>query len=121
MLGPFAFHSNDNNKEHNNHISIEYSTGGDVESCDNGLYRATYYANELLSMIFERNAWWKRYQLQQQQQQAHANNDEFHDIEMPIVVDSVTLIPNRADLEILVRCVLYLCELHASIHILFIA
>jgi predicted Rdx family selenoprotein len=96
-----------NDKEHNNHISIEYSTGGDVESCNNGLYRATYYANELLSMIYERNAWWKRYQLQQQQQQqqqqAHANNDENHDIEMPIVVDSVTLIPNRTDLEILVR------------------
>jgi predicted Rdx family selenoprotein len=102
-------------EERNNHISIEYSTGGDVESCDNGLYRATYYANELLSMIYERNAWWKRYQLQQQQQQqAHANNDESHDIKMPIVVDSVTLIPNRTDLEILVRCVLSLftCSIH---------
>ena len=74
-------------EERNNHISIEYSTGGDVESCDNGLYRATYCANELLSMIYERNAWWKRYQLQQQQQQqAHANNDESHDIKMPIVL-----------------------------------
>lgn len=86
--------------ERNNHISIEYSTGGDVESCDNGLYRATYYANELLSMMYERNSWWKRYQLQQQQ--AHANNDKNRDIEMPIAVDSVKLIPNRADLEILV-------------------
>ena len=52
--------------------------------------------------------------------QAHANNDEFRDIEMPIVVDSVTLIPNRADLEILVRYVLSFC-VHAFIHMLFIA
>lgn len=90
-----------------NHISIEYSTGGDVESCDNELYRAAFYANELLSMIYERNSWWKRYQLQQQQ--THANNDENRDVQMPIVVDSVTLIPNRTDLEILVRFVLLVC------------
>ena len=102
--------------ERNNHISIEYSTGGDVESCDNGLYRATYYANELLSMTYERNSWWNRYQLQQQQ--AHVNNDENRDIEMPIAVDSVTLIPNRADLEILVS--FFLCTIPSCIYNIFI-
>ena len=43
----------------NNQILIGYSVGSSIESPGNNLHQATYYANELLSMIYERNAWWK--------------------------------------------------------------
>ena len=69
----------------NNNISIEYSTGA-VSSADNGLYRAIFYANELLSSAYERNAWWKQYQQE---------NDERTTSSAPVIVDNVTLIPNR--------------------------
>ena len=68
-----------------NKVSIEYSTGA-VSSPDNGLYRGIFYANELLSCAYERNAWWKQYQQE---------NDEKTNAGAPIVVDNVTLIPNR--------------------------
>lgn len=74
-----------------NHVSIEYSTGSSIDSPDNGLHRATYYANELLSMMYDRNAWWKK---KQQQDDAGVNDDPGHDT-APASVDSVTLIPNR--------------------------
>jgi len=67
-------------------VSIEYSTGV-VSSPDNGLYRANFYANELLSCAYERNTWWKQYQLD--------NDDEKTAASAPVVVDKVTLIPNR--------------------------
>mmetsp|Transcript_22917 Transcript_22917/g.39048 ORF Transcript_22917/g.39048 Transcript_22917/m.39048 type:complete len:355 (-) Transcript_22917:192-1256(-) len=67
-------------------VSIEYSTGV-VSSPDNGLYRANFYANELLSCAYERNTWWKQYQLD--------NGDEKTAASAPVVVDKVTLIPNR--------------------------
>ncbi len=68
-----------------NRVSIEYSTGA-VSSADNGLYRAIFYANELLSSAYERNAWFKQYQQE---------NDEKTTSSAPVIVDNVTLIPNR--------------------------
>lgn len=69
-----------------NKVSIEYSTGA-VSSPDNGLYRAIFYANELLSCAYERNAWWKQYQQEENEKKTTAN--------APIIVDNITLIPNR--------------------------
>ncbi len=69
-----------------NKVSIEYSTGV-VSSPDNGLYRANFYANELLSCAYERNAWWKQYQQDENNEKTSAN--------APVIVDNVTLIPNR--------------------------
>jgi selenoprotein W-related protein len=68
-----------------NKVSIEYSTGS-VSSPDNGLYRANFYTNELLSCAYERNAWWKSYQ---------QDNDDDKTASAPVIVDNVTLIPNR--------------------------
>eukprot|EP00584_Thalassiosira_punctigera_P009023 CAMPEP_0172529736 /NCGR_PEP_ID=MMETSP1067-20121228/3739_1 /TAXON_ID=265564 ORGANISM="Thalassiosira punctigera, Strain Tpunct2005C2" /NCGR_SAMPLE_ID=MMETSP1067 /ASSEMBLY_ACC=CAM_ASM_000444 /LENGTH=273 /DNA_ID=CAMNT_0013313847 /DNA_START=489 /DNA_END=1310 /DNA_ORIENTATION=- len=75
------------------HVSIEYSTGMSIDSPDNALYRATYYADELLSMIYERNAWWKK--KQQQGEGAEVANLDGDDV--PVAVESVTLIPNRLE------------------------
>ncbi|KAL9182333.1 hypothetical protein ACHAXT_012985 [Thalassiosira profunda] len=72
-----------------NRVSIEYSTGSSVESPNNGLYTATYYANELLSVMYARNAWWK------QSQQGEGSSAGTEDA--PVAVDSVTLIPNRLE------------------------
>lgn len=69
-----------------NKISIEYSTGA-VSSPDNGLYRANFYTNELLSCAYERNAWWKRYQQE--------GGDSKISADAPVMVDNVTLLPNR--------------------------
>jgi len=77
-----------------NHISIEYSVGSSIESSDNGLYQATYYVNELLSMIYERNVWWKK---KQQEENSSSNDDDIP----PAVVDSVIVIPNRRESDIL--------------------
>ena len=79
-----------------NHISIEYSVGSSIESPDNGLYQATYYANEILSMIYERNVWWKK--KQQQQEEKNSSND---DDDIPAAVDRVSVIPNRIESGIL--------------------
>jgi selenoprotein W-related protein len=80
------------NNQQQNRIFIEYSTGGgSIDSPDNGLYRAAYYANELLSMVYERNAWWKR----RRQQISKDDNVGWNDDAMPIVVDSVSFVPNR--------------------------
>ncbi|KAL7432703.1 hypothetical protein ACHAXM_003231 [Skeletonema potamos] len=68
-----------------NKVSIEFSTGP-VSSPDNGLYRANFYINELLSCAYERNFWWKRYQ---------QDNDDDKTSTVPVIVDNVTLIPNR--------------------------
>ncbi|KAL7461699.1 hypothetical protein ACHAXS_002115 [Conticribra weissflogii] len=81
-----------------NKISIEYSTGDAISSGDNGLYRASWYANELLTMVYARNAWWKK----QQQQNGSEDRDCGDDI-APMAVDCVTLIPNRLDSGVLVR------------------
>ena len=92
------------------HISIEYSTGVAMSPPGNGLYRATWYANELLSMVYERNAWWKKQQQQQQQQQAFEGergvptNDGSQLKEVvPAAVECVTLMPNRMESDVLVR------------------
>ena len=77
-----------------NHISIEYSVGSSIESPDNGLYQATYYANEILSMIYERNVWWKK----KQQEEKNSSND---DDDIPAAVNIVTVIPNRRESGIL--------------------
>ena len=87
--------------EHNQ-ISIEYSVGSSIESPDNNLYRATYYANELLSMTYERNAWWKM--KQQTGEECHANDNGEDDEAVPVAVTGVTLIPNRIDSGMLVSC-----------------
>ena len=81
--------------EHNS-ISIEYSVGASIESPDNILHQATYYANEMLSMMYERNAWWKK----SQQEEKNALDDATQ-----AAVDRVTLIPNRKDSGILVSIV----------------
>mmetsp|Transcript_14203 Transcript_14203/g.25670 ORF Transcript_14203/g.25670 Transcript_14203/m.25670 type:complete len:218 (+) Transcript_14203:212-865(+) len=80
------------------HVSIEYSTGSSIDSSENALYKATYYANELLSMIYERNAWWKK--KQQQEPGGEVTEDDVGvdgDDDVPAAVDSVTLIPNRLE------------------------
>lgn len=77
-----------------NKVTIEYSTGSSIDSPENDLYRATYYANELLSMIYERNSWWKQHCQYQGDDSADATVIEET---VPIVVDNVTLIPNRAE------------------------
>ncbi|KAL7539549.1 hypothetical protein ACHAXR_010593 [Thalassiosira sp. AJA248-18] len=77
-----------------NQVSIEYSTGSSIDSPENALYRATYYSNELLSMIYERNAWWKNKQQKQGDVTVNISVDEEN---VPAVVDSVTLIPNRQE------------------------
>jgi predicted Rdx family selenoprotein len=89
------------NNQQQNRIFIEYSTGGgSIDSPDNGLYRAAYYANELLSMVYKRNAWWKR-RRQLELDDDVDNRDENNDA-MPIVVDSVSFIPVRLDGDLLV-------------------
>ena len=79
----------------NNQVSIEYSTGESIESSDNGLYSAVYYANELLSMTYTRNSWWKT-----------VVAGENADVTAPAAVDCVTLIPNRLEIGILVSLLL---------------
>ena len=98
---PFPMSSSISTNQTRNRVTIEYSIGdgSSIDSPDNGLYRAAYYANELLSMVYERNAWWKR------KQQRCLENDDVdgnNDNDMPIAVDSVTLIPNRFDRGLLV-------------------
>ena len=78
-----------------NHISIEYSVGSSIESPDNGLYQATYYVNEILSMIYERNVWWKK--KQQEEEETTSNDDD----DIPAAVDRVTIIPIRVESGIL--------------------
>lgn len=80
-----------------NHISIEYSVGSSIESSDNGLYQATYYVNEILSMIYERNVWWKK----KQQQQQEESNDDNDDDDVPAAVNKVIVVPNRRESGIL--------------------
>eukprot|EP00581_Thalassiosira_minuscula_P018940 CAMPEP_0183720424 /NCGR_PEP_ID=MMETSP0737-20130205/13040_1 /TAXON_ID=385413 /ORGANISM="Thalassiosira miniscula, Strain CCMP1093" /LENGTH=341 /DNA_ID=CAMNT_0025950281 /DNA_START=242 /DNA_END=1267 /DNA_ORIENTATION=+ len=77
------------------HISIDYSTGTSIDSEENEMYRAAHYANELLSMIYKRNAWWKEMQLQGDVSKGIGEKDA------PAAIDSVTLIPNRLETEIL--------------------
>lgn len=83
-----------------NQVSIEYSTGALIESSENSLYCATYYANEVLNMVYERNAWWKKYV--QQQEEGGDSSLSLDELSVPTVVDSVTLIPNRREGGILV-------------------
>merc|ERR1711862_10216 len=66
-----------------NNVSIEYSSV--TRSPDNGLYRASWYANELLGMMYKRNLWWKNHQ------------GDIRVKDVPTVVDQVTLIPNRKE------------------------
>lgn len=77
-----------------NKVSIEYSTGSNIDSPENELYRAAYYANELLSMIFERNSWWKKYC---QCQGGDSSDATVIEETVPVVVDIVSLIPNRKE------------------------
>lgn len=82
----------------NNLISIEFSIGPTISSRENKLHRAVWYANELLTMVYERNAWWK-----ENQQESQANNlDEKNKSLVPAAVDCVTLIPIRDKLDVVV-------------------
>ena len=97
------------------HVSIEYSTGSSIDSSENALYKATYYANELLSMIYERNAWWKK--KQQQEPGGEVTEDDVGvdgDDDVPAAVDSVTLIPNRLENGILVRSCWFMISAQAT-------
>ncbi|KAL3766060.1 hypothetical protein ACHAWU_002775 [Discostella pseudostelligera] len=86
------------NNQRQYRISIEYSTGGgSIDSPDNGLYRAAYYANELLSMVYERNAWWKKRRQSQLELDDDADNSDDNNDAIPIAVDSVSFIPVRLD------------------------
>ena len=89
--------------DENNQISIEYSVGSSIESPGNNLYRATYYANELLSMTYERNAWWKMKQQTGEECNANDNGDDDEGA-VPVALNGVTLIPNRIDSGMLVSC-----------------
>ncbi|KAL7547598.1 hypothetical protein ACHAWF_010913 [Thalassiosira exigua] len=96
-----------------NRASIEYSTGPSVESPENGLYRATYYANELLAMTYERDALWK---MQQRQMDGGESDDAGVEAELlPSTVESVVLIPNRVENDVLVRANIHTC--HVRCHI----
>mmetsp|Transcript_27885 Transcript_27885/g.66395 ORF Transcript_27885/g.66395 Transcript_27885/m.66395 type:complete len:338 (-) Transcript_27885:165-1178(-) len=69
--------------ESQNFVSIEYSTGLSVDSSCNEIYHATYFASELLALVYARNSWWKQ----------HKDDEKILDV--PIVVDRVTLVPDR--------------------------
>jgi hypothetical protein len=90
-----------------NRVSIEYSAGGDHPD-DDRLNRAAYYANELLGMTYERNAWWKKRMEQQRREEGGGGGEEEEEEDLdtqqapPVVVDSVSLIPQRLDRGILV-------------------
>ena len=98
----------------NNHVSIEYSTGAAIASAENGLYRANWYANELLSMVYARNAWWKTQQQTKEDgnigAEKDSNENNGHDASVPPAVDCVTLIPNRKELGVLVSVSLVVCH-----------
>ena len=92
------------NVRRKNNVSIEYSTGKDVDSSDNGLYRASYYANTLLGMTYERNAWLKRMMMMREEDGGAVGVDIIDaSSREPAAVDSVSLIPNRLGDNILVR------------------
>lgn len=77
----------------NNMISIEFSTGLTISSQENQMHKAIMYTNELLSMVYERNAWWK--------ENKELPMDTIQDL-VPASLDGVTLIPNRETLGVLV-------------------
>ena len=89
----------------NNIISIDYSTGATISSPENKLHKAMWYASEVLNMVYERNAWWKK------------NKDlelvAMKDAAIPASVDGVTLVPIRDKLDVLVcyNFWYYLCEM----------
>ena len=72
--------------ESQNFVSIEYSTGLSVDSSCNQLYHATYFASELLALVYARNSWWKQ----------HRDDETISDEDVPIIVDRVTLVPDRS-------------------------
>ena len=72
--------------ESQNFVSIEYSTGSSVDSSYNELYHATYFATELLALVYARNSWWKQ----------HKDDETISDEDVPIIVDRVTLVPDRS-------------------------
>lgn len=80
----------------NNVISIEFSVGTTISSQENKLHRAVWYANELLNMVYERNAWWK-----EKQQELRPYIDEKNKSSVPAAVDCVKLIPIRDELDVL--------------------
>ena len=71
--------------ESQNFVSIEYSTGSSVDSSSNEIYHATYFASELLALVYARNSWWKQ----------HKDDEKLSEIDVPVIVDRVTLIPKR--------------------------
>jgi selenoprotein W-related protein len=77
-----------------NRITIEYSTGSTISCVENNMHNAIWHANELLNMVYERNAWWK------------ANKDrppeDLGNAVVPASVDGVTLIPIRDQSNVLV-------------------
>ena len=70
-----------------NKISIEFSTGPTIYSVDNKMHTAINVANEVLSMVYERNAWWK--------QNKDKGSDTLRSVSVPASVDEVTLVPIR--------------------------
>lgn len=72
--------------EHNS-CTIEFSTGSTIYSNDNKMHQAINYANEVLSIVYERNAWWKAHKDIQPDELKYAN--------APVSVDEVTLVPIR--------------------------
>jgi len=105
-----------------NRISIEYysagggDAAGDYSPDDDGLHRAAYYANELLCMTYERNAWWKkrmeqRREEEEEEEKGGGGEEDLDARAPPVVVDSVSLIPQRLDRGILVSRVFpFLCR-----------
>jgi selenoprotein W-related protein len=89
---PSAFHDT-------NIISIEYSTGPTIYSPDNKMHTAMYYTNELLTMVYERNAWWK--------ERKDTQLDSMSDSDVPAAIDGVRLIPIRGDVGVFVSSTLF--------------
>jgi selenoprotein W-related protein len=78
-----------------NIISIEFSTGPTISSQKNKLHQAVWYTNDILNMVYERNAWWKKCKDSVQSDQ---------ECDAPPAVDIVKLLPVREKLDVLVRC-----------------
>ena len=53
-------------------------------SC-NELYHTTYFASELLALVYARSSWWKQ----------HRDDGKISDKDVPVSMDRVTLVPDR--------------------------
>ena len=77
------------------------------------MYRVTYYTSELLSMIYERNAWWKK-----KKHEGDVSGDvDVDEEDVPVAVDSITLVPYRLESGIFVSCYYDFCSILTGLHL----